>query len=118
MLAIVAHRTHGTNALLAERGDALILPPRTALAMLDAGDLALGRLDVRPSLEGIERGLWSLRRLGERGVRVLNDADSLTATHEPAGRRRLRGHATRAPASRARLRRCVSSGVHNIVTTR
>lgn len=82
MLAIVAHRTHGTNALLAERGDGLILSPRAALAMLDRGDVAIGRLDVRRSLEGIERGLSSLRRLEDRGVRLLNDADALIAMHD------------------------------------
>lgn len=82
MLAIVAHRRHGTNALLAERGDAVILAPRAALGLLEPGDLALGRLDVRPSLEGVERGLWSLRRLAESGVRVLNDADALVAMHD------------------------------------
>ena len=82
MLAIVAHRRHGTNAQLAERGDAVVLAPRTAAELLEPGDLALGRLDVLPSLEGVQPGLSSLRRLAEAGVHVLNDAHALRAMHD------------------------------------
>jgi [lysine-biosynthesis-protein LysW]--L-2-aminoadipate ligase len=82
MFAIVAHRRHGTNGQLAERGDAVVLPPRAAVELLQAGDLALGRLDVLTSLEGIQPGMSSLRRLREAGVHVLNDADALRAMHD------------------------------------
>lgn len=82
MLAIVAHRRHGTNAQLAERGKAVVLTPRAAVDALEPGDLALGRLDVLPSLEGVQPGLSSLRRLTEQGVYVLNDADALRAMHD------------------------------------
>jgi [lysine-biosynthesis-protein LysW]---L-2-aminoadipate ligase len=82
MFAIVAHRRHGTNARLAEQGDAVLLAPRTAADVLEPGDLALGRLDVLQSLEGIQPGLSSLRRLPAMGVVVLNDAVALRAMHD------------------------------------
>ena len=81
MLALVAHRRTGTNALLAERG-ATIVTPRDALKTLGPGDAALARLDVRPSLDGIEPGLWSLRKLARQGVAVLNPPDALVAMHD------------------------------------
>jgi [lysine-biosynthesis-protein LysW]---L-2-aminoadipate ligase len=82
MFAIVAHRRHGTNAQLAAGGDAVVVPPRAAVDVLETGDLALGRLDVLASLEGIQPGLSSLRRLSESGVHVLNDAEALRAMHD------------------------------------
>lgn len=81
MLALVAHRRTGTNALLAERG-ATIVTPRAALRTLGQGDVALARLDVRPSLDGVEPGLWSLRRLERQGVTVLNPPDALVTMHD------------------------------------
>jgi RimK family alpha-L-glutamate ligase len=81
MLAVVAHRRHGTNARLVEQG-AVLLPPRRALRTLRTGDVAVGRLDVRATLDGVEPGLWTLRRLQRRGVRVLNPPDALSAMHD------------------------------------
>jgi RimK family alpha-L-glutamate ligase len=81
MLALVAHRRHGTNARLVEQGAAL-LPPRAACSALGPGDVALARLDVKPTLDGIEPGMWSLRRLERRGVVVLNPPDALAAMHD------------------------------------
>jgi [lysine-biosynthesis-protein LysW]---L-2-aminoadipate ligase len=81
MLAVVAHRRHGTNARLAEHG-AVLLSPRAALRTLTVGDVAVARLDVRRTLDGIEPGLWTLRRLEQLGVHVLNAPDALLAMHD------------------------------------
>ena len=81
MLAVVAHRRHGTNARLAEQG-ATLLSPRAALRTLTSGDIALGRMDVKATLDGIEPGVWSLRRLERRGVVVLNPPDAIVGMHD------------------------------------
>lgn len=44
--------------------------------------LVVGRLDVRPTLDGVEDGIWELRRVEGRGTRVLNPASSLLACHD------------------------------------
>jgi [lysine-biosynthesis-protein LysW]--L-2-aminoadipate ligase len=81
MLAVVAHRRHGTNARLAEQG-AVLLAPRAALRTLATGDVALARIDVKTTLDGIEPGVWSLRRLERRRVVVLNPPDAIAAMHD------------------------------------
>ncbi len=103
-IAIVANRATPTNVSLASHPwlgrRPLILSPREALQRLRPGDVALGRLDVRPSLAGIEPGMPQLRQLEERGVRVLNGAGTLTATHDKL----VTARALAAPASRIRRR--------------
>lgn len=86
-LALLAHRATPTNHALvaawrASGLEAGLMSPREALACLHAGDLALGRLDVRPSFDGVEDGLWHLRRLERAGVRVINRAPALLAAHD------------------------------------
>lgn len=86
-LAVVAHgETPTTRALLRACNrlglEASLLAPWEALAALRAGDRALARLDVRRSLDGVERGLWELRVLEREGVRVLNRAAALVASHD------------------------------------
>jgi RimK family alpha-L-glutamate ligase len=49
---------------------------------LSGGDVALGRLDVLPGLDGIDGGLRALGELEARGVQVLNPASALIATHD------------------------------------
>jgi RimK family alpha-L-glutamate ligase len=58
------------------------MTPDQALAELVAGDVAVGRLDVRRTLDGVDDGLWSLGVLEARGVTVLNSAAALLATHD------------------------------------
>jgi RimK family alpha-L-glutamate ligase len=52
------------------------------LASTLPGDVALGRIDVMQTLEGVEPGMSQLRRAKARGVRVLNDAGTLLAAHD------------------------------------
>ena len=62
--------------------DLVPMTPLEALERLGAGDAALGRLDVRPTLDGVDDGLWALGVLAARGVVVLNPASSLLAAHD------------------------------------
>src|SRR2546423_5386860 len=84
--AIVAHRHTETNVALAWAGSrhlpSGVSTPRRALLELEPGDVALARLDVRPSLEGVEDGIAVLGSLAAYGVRVLNPAGALLACHD------------------------------------
>ena len=59
-----------------------MLSPAQALKRLAPGDIALGRLDVLPTLDGVEPGLWALDRLAALGVTVLNARSTLVAAHD------------------------------------
>jgi RimK family alpha-L-glutamate ligase len=74
---VVASHPTPTNARLGP-----VLTPAQAVARLGRGDVALGRLDVLPSLDGIEPGLWALDLLERRGVTVLNSAGALATAHD------------------------------------
>jgi RimK family alpha-L-glutamate ligase len=85
-LVILARNMNSTNrGLLGAAAGvglaALLIPPEHA-HQLGAGDVALGRLDVLPTLNGPEPGLEALRSLEELGVPVLNRAGPLLATHD------------------------------------
>jgi RimK family alpha-L-glutamate ligase len=96
-VAIVSHRTSATNLALAAHGwngiAAELMSPREALLTLGRGDVALGRLDVRDELDGVEEGLWALERLVEAGVRLLNAPDALLAAHDKLLTARILRHA-------------------------
>ena len=77
IFAVIAHRVTPTNTRLG-----VVVPPAHAVARLEPGDVALGRLDVLPSLDGIEPGLWALDVLERRGVVVLNGLDALATAHD------------------------------------
>jgi RimK family alpha-L-glutamate ligase len=84
---VVAHRCTETNEALAAAAEALgvtaaVLPPRDALRILEPGDVALGRLDVREGLDGIESGSIELERMTAAGIEVLNRPSSLVAAHD------------------------------------
>jgi [lysine-biosynthesis-protein LysW]---L-2-aminoadipate ligase len=85
--AVVAHRMSETNDALAGAAAALGLPasvlsPRDALRTLDLGDIALGRLDVREELDGVERGTEELELIAATGAVLLNPPSALFAAHD------------------------------------
>ena len=86
MFVVVAHRDSDTNVgLVAARpggGVAARLTPAEALSVLGPGDVALGRLDVRADVAGVEPGLWALGTLDQRGVTVLNPPSTLLTAHD------------------------------------
>jgi [lysine-biosynthesis-protein LysW]---L-2-aminoadipate ligase len=59
-----------------------VLTPASCLALLGPNDVAIGRIDVRRSLDGVETGLLELGELRRRGIRVLNPPAALLRTHD------------------------------------
>jgi RimK family alpha-L-glutamate ligase len=105
--AVVAQHETETNARLAaasrRRGIAwACLTPSEALATLRPGDVALGRLDVLPTLDGVDDGLLVLGELAARGIRVLNEPSALLAAHDKLLTARLL-HGAGLPHPRTRL---------------
>jgi RimK family alpha-L-glutamate ligase len=86
IFALVAQRATATNTALASRSwpraESMVLTPEEALARLRPGDVALGRLDVKPTLDGVDDGVAELATLSARGVRVLNGPRTLLAAHD------------------------------------
>jgi [lysine-biosynthesis-protein LysW]--L-2-aminoadipate ligase len=85
--AVIAHRQSETNERLAGAAAAVglraaVLSPRDGLRLLEPGDVALGRLDVRDELDGVESGMRELEQLAAAGVVVLNEAHALAAAHD------------------------------------
>jgi RimK family alpha-L-glutamate ligase len=86
------------NFLLAaawrERGLAAeLLPPSLALERLGPGDVAVTRLDVLPTLDGVQPGLEAIDELAERGVRVVNTRTAVLAAHDKLRTAMVLGHA-------------------------
>lgn len=59
-----------------------LLSPLDALRLVGRGDVAIGRLDVVRSLDGVEPGLDTLGFIERAGVRVLNRAAALLNAHD------------------------------------
>jgi RimK family alpha-L-glutamate ligase len=72
----------GLAAAFARLGQRAQLAESSAPPDLQRGDLAIARLDVLPTLDGIEPGLWSLPRLERQGVQLLNGPLALFAAHD------------------------------------
>jgi RimK family alpha-L-glutamate ligase len=87
MIGIVAGSRNETNARIAEawraRGfDAAVVPVSRCLDRLRPGDVAIGRIDIRRSVDGIQPGLLALLELMRAGVRVLNPPAALLRSHD------------------------------------
>jgi [lysine-biosynthesis-protein LysW]--L-2-aminoadipate ligase len=84
--ALIACRPTPTNEALAAAGPPETrwepMTPHEALEVLRPGDAALGRLDVLPTLDGMDDGLWALGALAARGVVELNESAALMAAHD------------------------------------
>jgi RimK family alpha-L-glutamate ligase len=86
-VGVIGGPSNETNPQLVEAWraagiDAWLLSPSEASGLLDAGDVALVRLDVRHSLDGVEPGLEVVAALAGDGVRVLNRLEALIGTHD------------------------------------
>ncbi len=85
-LLILGRSTRGNDALadgLRRLGfDTLLVRPSESLTSVRKGDAAIARLDVLPTLDGIEEGMHALALLERRGTRVVNAARSLRAAHD------------------------------------
>jgi RimK family alpha-L-glutamate ligase len=85
-IAVVAQNPTFANEALAQVGcrgaDWCLMTPTEAFAELSAGDAAIGRIDVLPTLDGVDDGIWVLGALAARGVTVLNSASALLAAHD------------------------------------
>jgi RimK family alpha-L-glutamate ligase len=60
---------------------------------LRPGDVAIGRVDVRRSIDGVEPGLLDLLQLSRRGVSVLNGPAVLLTAHDKLRTARVLGRA-------------------------
>lgn len=61
---------------------AVLVSPHEATMLLGPGDTALVRLDVLPTLDGIQDGLDEIDTLARQGVRVLNDRRAIASSHD------------------------------------
>src|SRR4051794_38353188 len=85
-IAVVAQTATPANEALVRVGcrgaDWCLMTPSEALATLSPGDAAIGRIDVLPTLDGVDDGIWVLGALAARDVTVLNGAPALLAAHD------------------------------------
>src|SRR5579862_4346343 len=87
LVAVVAWRSQPTNAQLVQGWRylgirAVLLSPPEAFRLLGHGDVAVVRLDVTPTLDGVEAGLAEMAALQRRGVRRVNRPRALLAAHD------------------------------------
>lgn len=86
-VAVVGSDSSSTNPQLVDAWGSLgievaLLDAGAAVRWAHAGDVVLGRLDVLPSVDGVQPGLLTLLLLERRGLRVLNPARALVRAHD------------------------------------
>jgi ribosomal protein S6--L-glutamate ligase len=69
-------------AAFGEHGHQARLVSGSHVPAVAPGDIALGRIDVLPTLDGVEPGLDSLSQLERSGAHVLNRPSALFAAHD------------------------------------
>jgi RimK family alpha-L-glutamate ligase len=84
---IIGRGENETNCDLAEEWGAhgvtvRMIRPDEAPSLLAEGDVAISRIDVRRSVDGVEPGLLALLDLSRRGVRVVNRPSAILAAHD------------------------------------
>src|SRR5262249_51904979 len=84
---IVGHSANKTNRELAAQWrsggvDVRMIDPDDAPDRLGSDDVAIGRIDGRRSVDGIEPGLLALHELVRRGVHVVNRPAAILAAHD------------------------------------
>jgi RimK family alpha-L-glutamate ligase len=86
LVALVGSRQQTNVELVSawrEQGvPAALLTPREAKTLLGPGDVAIGRLDVVPTLDGIEDGVELLDDVAWAGARLLNSRAALVRSHD------------------------------------
>jgi RimK family alpha-L-glutamate ligase len=93
-VGIIGGEANLTNGVLAARWRTLGIPaevvrPTDARARLAIGDVAIARMDVAASLDGVEPGLLQLFLLERAGLDVRNAAPALLAVHDKLRTARL-----------------------------
>jgi RimK family alpha-L-glutamate ligase len=91
-------------AAFAEFGHRARLVDSAEALRLGQCDVVLGRIDVLPTLDGIEPGLWHLSRLERQGAQVLNGPEALFAAHDKLTTALFLGRAQVAQPMTAHLR--------------
>jgi [lysine-biosynthesis-protein LysW]---L-2-aminoadipate ligase len=85
-IAVISQKPTFANEALVRVGchgaDWCLMTPAEALEELCPGDAAIGRIDVLPTVDGVDDGIWALGALSARGVIVLNGAPALLAAHD------------------------------------
>ena len=84
--AVVLGRPTATNRALAEAfsrfGYAGFVAAPADPPRLGPADFAVARIDVLPTVDGVEEGIWELPLLERQGARVLNNPVALLAAHD------------------------------------
>ena len=85
-VAMLGTEASATNLAIVEAWSALgvdiALVRPDAISTIRPGDVVLGRIDILPTIDGVEPGLLDLLRLERRGLRVLNSATALASAHD------------------------------------